>query len=733
MTHKQTLVLVGVLITAFALTVGAGTATAQPSATEEFNVTFGGADSDNATSVVQTSDGGFALAGDTGSFGSGDQDAWLIKTGANGNKQFNKTFGGPGENKIRSVVQTSDGGFALAGDTRSSSPGPIPALPDAWLIKTDANGNVEFSETFGGQGPDGAVSVVQTSDGGFALAGTTVSFGSGASDPWLIKTDENGNEEFSETFGGQDTDTGQDVVQTSDGGFALSGTFESSSGSRDPLLVKTDSNGNEQFSKTFGMSGDSIAFSVAQTSDGGFALSTGPPVPVPPGGGEAGLIKTDANANEEFSKTFGGSDTDRAGSVVQTSDGGFALSASTQSFGSGDFDAWLIKTDSNGNAETNETFGGSATDRAASVIQTSDGGFALAGSTESFGAGGKDAWLIKVSGEDGSAPPNLEVSIDSTNSPVTEGETLTVTGTIENTGGRQDTQTITATASGFGSITRTVTLGAGQSTTETVSIPTSQGDAGTSTVTVESENDTATTTVVVEPDDGGGEGNATVESSDVRVGSTGETGESAITVDAENGMSIARLNVSVDTSVAEIQSVSEGADVDSSQPAQTFNVIDQTADSVRIEYSNLQAQASPIQDFELARVELEAQTDDGDTPIQILTDELRDGNTDSYGTVNENEGTFSVGAALFEEPLPGFSNPPTNTGELDPNLYEDVDGDGDGLDPTQAVNLWTQLVINEQDFDDLTQEQIDALDWNGDGQLTPADAVSLWTEQVLAS
>jgi len=243
--------------------------------------------------------------------------------------------------------------------------------------------------------------------------------------------------------------------------------------------------------------------------------------------------------------------------------------------------------------------------------------------------------------------------------------------------------------------------------------------------------DTATTTVVVEPDDGGGEGNATVKSGDVRVGSTGETGESAITVDAENGLSIANVEVSVDTSVAEIQSVSEGADVDSSQPAQTFNVIDQTADSVRIEYSNLQAQASPIQDFELARVEFESQTDDGETPIQILTDELRDGNTDSYGTVSEDEGTFSVGAALFEDPLPGFSSPPQNTGELDPNLFEDADGDGDGTDPTQAVTLWTQLVLNPQDFNSLTQEQTDALDWNGDGQLTPADAVSLWTEQVL--
>ena len=88
---------------------------------------------------------------------------------------------------------------------------------------------------------------------------------------------------------------------------------------------------------------------------------------------------------------------------------------------------------------------------------------------------------------------------------------------------------------------------------------------------------------------------------------------------------------------------------------------------------------------------------------------------------------------LFTEPLPGFNNPPTNTGELDPNLYEDISGDSNGTDPSQTVTLWTQLVINEDAFDDLTQQQIDALDWDGDGQLTPSDAVDLWTQQVLAS
>jgi hypothetical protein len=167
-------------------------------------------------------------------------------------------------------------------------------------------------------------------------------------------------------------------------------------------------------------------------------------------------------------------------------------------------------------------------------------------------------------------------------------------------------------------------------------------------------------------------------------------------------MSVADVTVSVDTDVAKIASASEGADVDTSSPTVLFEVINQTPDSVLIQYTNTAASDS-VEDFELAVVEFEAQTDDGQTVIGTNATELADNETDQYPTVNESEGVLTVGVKdIFPGSLPGFAAPPTNTGELDPTLYEDVNGDG--LDPSQTVDLWSELAINEEAFDDLTQQ-----------------------------
>ncbi|NKQ39245.1 MAG: PGF-CTERM sorting domain-containing protein [Methanosarcinales archaeon] len=370
--------------------------------------TFGGFWWDGAQSVQQTTDGGFIIVGVTNSFGAGDRDVWLIKTDVSGNEEWNRTFGKSGREGAFSVQQTTDGGFIMAGRTDSIGAG----YRDMWLIKTDAAGNKEWDRAFGGSDWDGAQSVQQTEDGGFIIAGTTQSFGAGKSDFWLIKTDAAGNKEWNRTFGGSDWDSAWSVQQTADNGFIIAGVTDSfGAGYRDMWLIKTDAAGNKEWDRTFGGLGDDWAFSVQQTKNSGFIIA-GETDSFRMGNiDDVWLVKTDAFGNEEWNRTFGGFYLDSAQSVQQTKDGGFIIAGKTKSFGAGGSDVWIVKTDYAGNKEWNHTLGGSDRDLARSIQQTSNGGFIIAGETESFGVGADIGWLgnfwmVKV-GPEGIILPEL--------------------------------------------------------------------------------------------------------------------------------------------------------------------------------------------------------------------------------------------------------------------------------------------------------------------------------------
>jgi len=357
--------------------------------------TYGGTADDGTfhlVYLVETSDGGYAIAGNTYSFGAGKSDFWLVKTDSNGNLRWNQTYGGAEFDHVYSLVETYDGGFALAGLTGSFGGGNF----DFWLVKTDSFGNVEWNQTYGGTKSDIAYSVIETSDRGFALAGYTMSFGVEESDFWLVKTDVSGNMEWNQKYGGEKSDIATSLIETSDGGFALIGnTLSFGFGDGDFWLVKTDMAGNMEWNWTYGGTGYDYASSLAQTSDGGYALA-GDTHSFGAGDADFWLIKTDASGNMEWNRTYGEANADSAHSLVLTSDGGFALAGETDSFGAGGFDFWLVKTDGSGNIEWSRTYGGAESDNANSLVQTSDGGYALAGNTQSFGAGGYDLWLVRT-------------------------------------------------------------------------------------------------------------------------------------------------------------------------------------------------------------------------------------------------------------------------------------------------------------------------------------------------
>lgn len=403
----------------------------------QWNKTYGGANHDYAYSAVHTSDEGYAIGGYTDSFGAGLDDSWLVKTDADGNAQWNRTYGGTGMDHCYCILQTGDGGYVVAGVTNSSGAGDY----DFWLLKTDLFGGMQWNKTYGGIKNDVTWSVVQTSDGGYLMAGSTDSFGAGFDDVWLVKTDASGNMQWNKTYGGGLDEAAYSVIQTSDGGYAMVGyTASSGAGSSDFWLIKTDASGNIEWSRTYGGSSWDCAQSVIQTSDGGYAIagqtrSFGV-------GGDAWLIKTDASGRALWNKTYGGTGIERAYSVVQSDDGGYAMAGFTTSFGLGKEDFWLVKTDADGSMLWNETFGGTNSDVARCLVQTSEGQYLVSGYTWSFGSGLSDFWLIKL----GSIHDIAVIAVAPSQTIVEQGEVVCINVTVQNQGDFTETFNVTTYA-----------------------------------------------------------------------------------------------------------------------------------------------------------------------------------------------------------------------------------------------------------------------------------------------
>jgi hypothetical protein len=285
---------------------------------------------------------------------------------------------------VVSVIQTSDGGYAIASTSDFGTGND--ADQRLWLVKTDSVGNAEWNETYGDQRVT-ASSIIQTNDGGFIILGNLLIGGYG--NAWLVKTDPSGNMQWNENYTELGWATAFDFVQTSDGGYVIAGDIQY----YQAWLMKTDADGAQQWSRSLG-GYNSALYSVIQTSDGGYA-ATGNIQDPSSGKIDAYIVKTDSEGNiiwsNEFSRTTGN---DYGRAIIQTSDGGYAIAGETNHWGNADF--WLIKTNASGSLLWDKTFGGAGWDGASSIVQTSDGGYLLAGQTSSFGVGAENLWLVRT-------------------------------------------------------------------------------------------------------------------------------------------------------------------------------------------------------------------------------------------------------------------------------------------------------------------------------------------------
>ncbi|UOU99726.1 T9SS type A sorting domain-containing protein [Chryseobacterium daecheongense] len=410
----------------------------------QWQKSFGGSNNETAKSIVQTPDGGYITAGFSKSsdgnatINQGDNDFWVVKMDALGTFQWQKSLGGSGDDQANSICTTSDGGYVVAGFTNSSN-GDITlnkGSSDYWIVKLNALGNIVWQKTYGGQAPDIATSVKQTTDGGYIVTGyssssngdITGNHGQNTTDYWVVKLDPSGNLQWQKAIGGTSNERAFEIQQTSDEGYIVSGdTYSSNSGDvsstafgsgRDFWIVKLGSTGNITWEKRFGGSGEDNAYSISQTSDSGYIVSgtttsINGNISFNNGQGDFWIIKLDALGNLQWEKALGSLTYDQAYSVKQTPDGNYIatgyLSSNTgvaESEPLASTQYWIVKLDTLGNLLWHKSYGGSGNEAAYSIISTTDGGLAVAGysntnpnSGDVTGNHGQlDFWILKLSG-----------------------------------------------------------------------------------------------------------------------------------------------------------------------------------------------------------------------------------------------------------------------------------------------------------------------------------------------
>ena len=350
-----------------------------------FQETIGGFATDVGKSIVRTTDGGYAITGSTYSYGIDSSDVYVVKLNSSGAVQWTKTVGGPSYDAGSCIIQTSDGGYAITGRTGYWT-------FEIYVVKLDGSGNLQWTKKISNGLFDQGYSIIQTLDGGYAIGAR-----SGTYVGWLVKLNSSGNLQWIREASGFE-DGAYSVIQTADHGYVLSGfTTQFGAGGTDFYVIKIDSVGNSLWTRTVGGTGSETVFpgsKLVQTADGGFAL-TGFTDSFGSGGNDVYIVKLNSSGALEWTRTVGGPGDEYGAGIIQSFDQGYAITGYTNSY-SGNNDAYIIKLSSAGNLQWTRTAGGSGEESGYSIVQSSDSGYVITGSVAPSGSSFGDVYLVKL-------------------------------------------------------------------------------------------------------------------------------------------------------------------------------------------------------------------------------------------------------------------------------------------------------------------------------------------------
>jgi hypothetical protein len=363
---------------------------------------LGGTGFDQGYDLIEAEDGGFVLAAHTASFGAGEIDVLVSGLDDEGNELWTTVIGGPGSEGANAVLWTGDGGLAIAGYTRSFGEGE----QDVFVVKLDGQGTLEWARTLGGTGDERAVDMVETGDGGFALAGYTDSGGAGARDALLLRLDPQGNPLWARTLGGTGEDLANALIRDGYGGFVISGYTESfGAGNEDFLLARFDGAGDHQWTSTLGGTSQDIGNELVWSQDGSLIV-TGSSTGFGVGGGDNMLCSFDASGSHEWSRAFGGvDDFDRGVKVVRSDDGGYVVAAEYGNCGF-QYGTRLIALDSSGMTIWASGLRGPSYERASGLVPSGVGGYALLTRAYIWETESWDLALVRFDGDGASCVGN---------------------------------------------------------------------------------------------------------------------------------------------------------------------------------------------------------------------------------------------------------------------------------------------------------------------------------------